>query len=132
MSKKIVINACHGGFDFSWAAARRMAERKGLVASAVRLYGTSPADPESMGMCRVVGPRLVDAYPDGDDAGEFKSASDFARDDADLVAVVEELGEKASGPLSRLKIVEIPDGVEWTIEEYDGSEWVAEVHQTWQ
>jgi hypothetical protein len=25
----------------------------------------------------------------------------------------------------------VPDGVEWTVEEYDGREWVAEVHRTW-
>jgi len=30
-----------------------------------------------------------------------------------------------------LKIVDIPDGVEWEIEEYDGMEWVAEKHRTW-
>ena len=29
------------------------------------------------------------------------------------------------------KIVEVPDEVSWTIQEYDGKEWVAEVHRTW-
>jgi hypothetical protein len=28
-------------------------------------------------------------------------------------------------------VVEIPDGVEWEIAEYDGLEWVAEKHRTW-
>jgi hypothetical protein len=28
-------------------------------------------------------------------------------------------------------VVTIPDDVAWTIEEYDGNEWVAEVHRTW-
>jgi hypothetical protein len=27
--------------------------------------------------------------------------------------------------------VDIPDDVKWEIEEYDGNEWVAEVHRTW-
>lgn len=48
-----------------------------------------------------------------------------------LVQVVETLGAKANGPYSALKVVEIPDDVEWEIEEYDGSEWVAERHRTW-
>ena len=48
-----------------------------------------------------------------------------------LVQVVEELGELASGALAELKIVDIPDGIDWEIEEYDGKEWVAERHQTW-
>jgi len=56
---------------------------------------------------------------------------DIPRDDADLVAIVEELGEKASNRLSALKVVEIPDDVQWTVEEYDGLEHVAEVHRTW-
>ena len=53
------------------------------------------------------------------------------RTDAALVQVVEELGELANGPHAELKVVEIPDDVKWQIEEYDGSEWVAEQHRTW-
>lgn len=54
------------------------------------------------------------------------------RDDATLVSLVEEHGsEFMSGPHATLKVVEIPDDVEWTIEEYDGNEWVAEKHRTW-
>ena len=33
--------------------------------------------------------------------------------------------------LAKLKIVEIPDDVEWIIEEYDGKEWIAEDHRRW-
>ena len=43
------------------------------------------------------------------------------RNDPILIRVVEELGEMAGGVCSKLVIVEIPDDVEWTIEEYDGS-----------
>jgi hypothetical protein len=53
------------------------------------------------------------------------------RTDPALIAVVEELGYEASGGFADLKVVEIPDDVTWQIEEYDGSEWVAEVHRTW-
>jgi hypothetical protein len=45
--------------------------------------------------------------------------------------LVEEMGEKAGSTYSQLRIVEIPDDVEWQIEEYDGSEWVSEKHRTW-
>ena len=48
-----------------------------------------------------------------------------------LVQVVEQLGEDASDSYADLKIVEVPDDVNWCIEEYDGKEWVAEVHRTW-
>jgi hypothetical protein len=55
---------------------------------------------------------------------------DLERDDPRLVKVVEEMGQSASAYES-FKIVEIPEDVEWQIEEYDGAEWVAEKHRTW-
>ena len=58
-------------------------------------------------------------------------ADEIARDDYDLVYIVETLGEKANTSYSMLKVVEIPAEVEWQIEEYDGSEHIAEHHRTW-
>ena len=54
------------------------------------------------------------------------------RDDEHLIAVVELMSEEANNRFSELKIVEIPDDVNWCIEEYDGREWVAERHRTWE
>ena len=56
---------------------------------------------------------------------------EIARDSPQLVQIVEQFGDCANGCYSSLKVVEIPDGVEWTIGEYDGCEWVAEAHRTW-
>ena len=53
------------------------------------------------------------------------------RNDPILVEIVEQLGESANGRFADLKVVEIPDDVVWGIEEYDGDEWVAEKHRTW-
>lgn len=53
------------------------------------------------------------------------------RNDANLVKVVEMLGEEANGDFAELKIIEIPDDVNWTVFNYDGWEWVAEAHRTW-
>jgi len=56
----------------------------------------------------------------------------IARNDPALVQVVEKLGsEKASGKRATLWIVEIPDGVEWEVNDYDGLEWVSEKHRRW-
>jgi len=59
------------------------------------------------------------------------SENTIDRDDSDLVSVVEAMDEESWTRYSKLKIVEIPEGVEWQIEEYDGLEWIAEKHRTW-
>lgn len=56
---------------------------------------------------------------------------DVKRDDPMLVQVVLRLGDVANNQHSKLKVVEIPDDVEWNIHEYDGLEWVAEAHRIW-
>jgi hypothetical protein len=56
---------------------------------------------------------------------------DIPRNNPILVEIVEQLGEAADGGHAELKVVEIPDDVKWQIEEYDGNEWVAEKHRTW-
>ena len=54
------------------------------------------------------------------------------RDDEKLVQVVEELREAANGHAAVLKVVEIPDDVQWVINKTDGVEHVSEVHRTWE
>ena len=54
---------------------------------------------------------------------------DIPRDCPVLVEMVER-GD-VDGTYSDLKVVEIPDDVNWHIHEYDGLEHVAERHRTW-
>ena len=61
----------------------------------------------------------------------FYASCDIPRDCPVLIALVEEMGERANSCYSRLKIVEVPDDADWYIEENDGMEWIAEVHRTW-
>lgn len=133
--RKIVINNCYGGFGLSYKAVMRYAEIKGIKLYAWlddttrKVYG----DEARIGNNTVLhhysttpvinGEPPVDAY--------YWSPRDVKRDDPALVQVVEEMGEEASGRCAKLKIVKIPDGVEFTIGEYDGNEWVAETHRTW-
>ena len=61
----------------------------------------------------------------------------FAYDDYDkranprLVECVERLGSAANGMCANLKVVEIPDGIEYEIQNYDGMESIHEKHREW-
>jgi len=56
---------------------------------------------------------------------------DIPRDCPVLVEMVEEGGTDVDGIYSELKVVDVPDDVNWFIHEYDGMEHVAERHRTW-
>ena len=62
---------------------------------------------------------------------EYWYEREIERHDPILVEVVQELGDKANGRCAELDVIEIPDGVDYEVEEYDGKEWIAEVHRTW-
>lgn len=55
---------------------------------------------------------------------------EIPRDDPTLVELVETM-PNAGGKYSTLKVVEIPDDVDWKLEDYDGLEWIAERHRVW-
>jgi hypothetical protein len=59
----------------------------------------------------------------------FRFSNDRTNDA--LIRCVEELGDKASGIHSKLKVITIPDDIEWFIDEYDGLESVHEDHRVW-
>jgi hypothetical protein len=61
----------------------------------------------------------------------YWSQYDLKRDDPILIQVVKELGKEANGSCAELEIVEIPDGINWEIDEYDGMERVEEAHRSW-
>lgn len=136
---KIVINADYGGFSLSDAAVQRYAQIKGITLySTPGLFGftnytTVPSE-------QVVELAADDFYALSQEeriahnkrySTQHFNYRDIPRDDPVLVQVVEELGDKASGRVSDLRIVEIPDDVKWGIHDYDGNEHVEEQHRTW-
>ena len=48
-----------------------------------------------------------------------------------LVEAVQKLGAKANGLYATLKIVEIPDEVEWRVDAVNGKEIIREKHRMW-
>jgi len=57
--------------------------------------------------------------------------NDLNRTDKTLISVVEELGKKANSQFSDIRIIDIPDGMEYEISDYDGIETIHEIHQSW-
>lgn len=114
-TRKVVINARHGGFGVSKGAARQ-----------IRARGCEHGEDD---------PSLPDWREAAGKPLETERFYGYGHRDArgcpTLVAVVEEMGKAAWGDHAELRVVEIPADVEWTIEEYDGREWIAEKHRTW-
>lgn len=61
----------------------------------------------------------------------FKYSEYNQRSDEKLVKCVETLGEKANGRFANLEVVEIPDNIEWEIDDYEGVETIHEKHRSW-
>ncbi len=121
---KIVVNACFGGFGLSDNAIKRYAEIKGieLVLVPRTQYGKEDWEYHEEHWARA-------DVEDEDD--RYFSYYDISRDDPALVQTVEEMGDAANGGYAELRIADVPDDVEWYIDEYDGIETVREVHRTW-
>ena len=143
---EIVINKQFGGFSLSHEGVLAYAKRKGMTLhpapSEVDLkHGRTLEDALIVHYYRVPREQYIKLEEEiRDDPNRdyrelpddwYFSERDIPRDDPDLIAVVRELGDEANGNHATLRVIEIPDDVEWEIEEYDGQEWVAERHRTW-
>ena len=106
---KLLINVCYGGYGLSNEALELWAKKKNMVLTKKTTeYGD------------------YDYYVDGD---QIISDHNIDRDDPTIIEVFEELGsERTSGDHGELSLVELPDGCEYNITEYDGWESIA---NTW-
>lgn len=151
---KVVINNCFGGFSLSPKAVKRLAELQGKPCYFFNDgIGDKPYKEVSIEECKslfwsaftIQNPN--EATKKGKDwhsmtnkeKDEWNKYYDYIsltsipddRTDKLLIQVIEELGEEANGSCASLKIIEIPDGIEYEISEYDGNEHIAEIHRTW-
>jgi hypothetical protein len=143
--KKIVINKCYGGFSLSHKAMLEYAKIAGF-----KLYGyvsyrdetrkidfdkmipyNEKDEPFIIYYSKKKLTRNINKQYNNLDKKDYFSSRDFARDDPILIKVVESLGAAANDADAELKIVEIPDNVEWEVTEYDGLEKIEEKHKIW-
>lgn len=143
---KVVINSCFGGFSISKKAAEFMAELGNEQAkSELKEYNKTNEylqyfikngkhHPDCDKKLHD-GIEITAKYSKEESWYGYGYTDDFengySRTDDDLVKAVEKLGYSASGLCASLKVVEIPDGIEYSIDEYDGMETIREKHKTW-
>lgn len=132
---KVVINACFGGFGLSAESVKWLIAKKSPLIKTYTEdeYGAGSFPSEHL---KDVGGGFKAGFVEGvlrKDGIVYTAriGEDEGRAHPDLIAVIEALGDAASGSFSRLRVVEVPDGVDYTIEEYDGNEHIAEKHRTW-
>ncbi len=137
---KIVRNTCFGGFGLSEKAYERLIEL-GVPVKAYKqqeqgedgrykpsedegtfvIYDRDLEEDSSItNAMRSLSGRYWDAFIDREN-----------RNHPLLIQVVEELGDKASSKYSELEVVEVPDGIEYEIGDYDGIETIREKHRSW-
>lgn len=140
---EVVINKCFGGFGLSPRAIKRWCDLKEKPCyffkekeetrgdfSRVEYERISLEEAEKVRPFLLLASTKPDINTDEGDKGIIMHF-ELDRDDPDLIQVVKELGEEANGEHAKLKIVEVPDGVDWYVDEYDGQETVEEVHRSW-
>lgn len=138
---KIVVNKCYGGFGLSDKAIEMVMNRKGLGCFRYKQTKYKYGDGiNEYTRCEKFDNNDMFPHYQTVDLGEkidklpnetYWYYGNLERNDVDLIAVVEELGEEADGRFAMLKVVEIPDDVKWEIDDYDGIETIHEVHRSW-
>jgi hypothetical protein len=137
---KIAINRCFGGFSLSDKAIEMIMNRKGF--DCYRYKWQYERDKERYTRVDNLSNDRLGLSINYSTADLGKVIEDIPKEnrwyygnlkrtDEDMIAVIEELGDEASGMCGEVVIVEIPDDVDWEIDEYDGLESIHEVHRVW-
>ena len=132
--KEIVINSCFGGFGLSYEGVMEYAKLKGITLYAYindNFNEYKPYKGKGKYIFLSYYTKPIEEIEEENRDEFYFSIYDINRDDPTLVQTVKNLGKKSWGNCAELKIVKIPDDINWQIEEYDGSEHIAETHRTW-
>lgn len=138
---KVVVNRCEGGFNLSPLAVKRYLELKGypcyIYKQTKYAFEGSKPEYERITIGEVTNNSVYYSIEDlGSVVNEFPEKTvlkiqKIQRNDKALVQAVEELWSTASGKHSQLEVIEIPDDIEWEIENKNGYEIIHEKHRSW-
>ncbi len=138
---KVAVNRCWGGFGLSLKGQKRLAELQGKEIYFYKQTKYSYKDGiDEYQRINNLNDKDLFIYAITKDLGEFASNKDLngnfynddvERNDENLIKVIEELKAEANGLCAKLEIRDIPDGVKFEINDYDGMESIHEVHRSW-
>ena len=136
---KIVLNKCYGGFGLSPIAIKEYLKLKGkdcffyqtdYKTGMLNRVSVEVATTYDISLTKDYGEQIKEDWKSFD--ADYFYCNDIERTDLDLIKVFETLGESiSSGSCAKLKVVEIPDDIEYEIDEYDGIESIHETHRSW-
>ena len=136
--KKVILSKCFGGFGLSKEAYELYAKKKGIsvfhytqenLKKEIYTYATDDNRTFDFYFTKDFGDNVY--ISDEDFKEYFLNLDEKFREDKTLIEVVEELGEKANAFYSNLKIVEIPDDLDYVIDNYDGIETLHQKVKEW-
>jgi hypothetical protein len=132
---KVILNKCYGGFGISREGYELYCMKKGLTPNFyindVPNYLIKKKDCDNLSFycfLKDYGDRILETEVDWKTHLYLNTSY---RDDPILIEVVEELGEKASGRFANLEVVDIPDDMDYVIDNYDGIETLHANVPTW-
>lgn len=138
---KVILNKCFGGFNLSHKAYKLYAKKKNLTL--IRYICTFyeedghtemkyVKDDESSGILfKVYSTKDYGEETYNIDDKDIFTLDENMRVDATLIEVVEELGDKANTHISELHVVEVPDDLDYVIDDFDGYETLHQKVQEW-
>lgn len=150
--KELLINRCFGGYTLSNEVLIELTKRKHKDFKKLYFYCKDYSNQRYVkikdfkyknGKLVNSGYFLDSLYLSYHDQGDIVKYNDFkydkliwsddwSRDDEDLIKLFKEWGsERCSGDCSKLKLVEIPNDIEYYIDDYDGLESIHEKHRSW-
>lgn len=136
---KVILNKCYGGFDVSYKGHQLYAEKKNLPLYAYIL------DYEKAGHYKKINEVIDNNFrymyftkdfgddfkPTDKDWNHYLYLGSEYRQDPILIEVVEELGKEASGRNGNLIVIDVPYGMKYVIDDYDGIETLHEDVPVW-
>lgn len=136
---KVILNKCYGGFGVSQEAYELYAKKKGIEIFSYKLECRNDkpiyrkTDMGSSIFTITFTKDFGDCVELSDDNSEkyILELCSNHREDPVLIEVVEELGDRANSPFSKLVVVDIPDGMEYEIDDYDGVETLHQKVEKW-